>query len=166
MTPGRRSEDTRNPYSANPLAASSPCAPATRCNMLTSDSSRFRTQSMHRLVARLLLLVALAGNLIPLALAATIAPRHACCVRKAAHSCHGSSAADAEKPVIRNSGCCRQDCSRAVAFSKVGLGRHSAGFCAPSGHGRLAEAPSIISVTTRRARQSTRAPPQFSSSIA
>src|SRR5579859_4090562 len=121
---------------------------------------------MHRLVARLLLSVALAGNVIPLALAVTTAPRHACCVRKAAHSCHGSSATDADQLAIRNSGCCRQDCSRAVAFSKVGLGPQSAGFYSPSGHDRLAAAESLAPVRTRRTRQSTRAPPRLSSSIA
>jgi hypothetical protein len=46
--------------------------------------------NMRRLTARLLLLFALAGTFVPPALAATAAPPHACCIRKAAHQCHGS----------------------------------------------------------------------------
>ena len=42
---------------------------------------------MQRLTARLLLLFALAGNFLPVALAATTAPPRACCLRMA-HKCH------------------------------------------------------------------------------
>jgi hypothetical protein len=73
---------------------------------------------MHRLTARLLLLFALAGSLVPLATAVTAAPSHACCVRKAAHHCHEPAVTDSSRLVIRDTGCCSHDCCRAVTISK------------------------------------------------
>jgi hypothetical protein len=70
--------------------------------------------SMHRLTARLLLFIALVGNLAPLALAATSAPPHACCVRKAAHHCHDSAVSESNQFVIRDASCCDHDCCRAA----------------------------------------------------
>ena len=73
---------------------------------------------MQRLIARFLLLVALVGNLAPLALAAAAPPPHACCLRKGVHRCHDSlvsdSVASESELVIRDSGCCSQDCCHAV----------------------------------------------------
>jgi hypothetical protein len=150
-------------WTANRTSPPSPCAPARRCTMLTSDSIQIPYSSMHRVVARFLLLTALAGNLIPLALAATIAPRHACCVRKAVHPCHGSTASGSEQLVVTNSGCCQQDSGRALATS------HNA--CpSPQGWTRVAptecrrsvDAQSETPAAARRTLQSTRAPPQIS----
>ncbi len=75
---------------------------------------------MQRLTARLLLLFALAGNLVPLALAVTAAPPHACCFRKAAHQhhCHEAAAGDSSRLVIRDTGCCNHDCCRAVTSAQ------------------------------------------------
>jgi hypothetical protein len=73
---------------------------------------------MQRLTARLLLLIALAGNFIPVALAATAAPPHACCLRKAAHRCHDSMLAESDQPALRATGCCNHDCCRAVTTSQ------------------------------------------------
>lgn len=73
---------------------------------------------MHRLTARLLLLFALAGNLVPLATALTAAPSHACCVRKAAHHCHEPAVADSSQLVIRDTSCCGHDCCRAVTTAQ------------------------------------------------
>lgn len=56
---------------------------------------------MHRLTAKLLLLFAIVGNLIPLALAVTAPPLHSCCMRKA-HRCHEQAAAEAGQPVFRD----------------------------------------------------------------
>ena len=56
-------------------------------------------ENMRRLAARLLLLFALAGNLVPLGLAMT-APAHACCVRKAAHSHHCHEAGSTIPPSL------------------------------------------------------------------
>jgi hypothetical protein len=65
---------------------------------------------MHRLTARFLLLLALVGNLAPLALAATAPPPRACCLRKGVHSCHDSLASDSGQLVIRDASCCDHDC--------------------------------------------------------
>src|SRR5579863_3445615 len=78
----------------------------------------FTEGQMHRLTARLLLLFALAGTFVPLALAATAAPAHACCRRKAAHPCHDSAGAESEQLAIRGTGCCSHDCCRAVTTSQ------------------------------------------------
>ena len=68
---------------------------------------------MHRSIARLLLLVALMGSIGPAALAAA-SQAHACCVRKAAHSCHRPPLAGIGALVIRATNCCNQACGRAV----------------------------------------------------
>ncbi|MGA8621269.1 MAG: hypothetical protein WB660_22440 [Candidatus Sulfotelmatobacter sp.] len=73
---------------------------------------------MHRLTARLLLLLALVGNLAPIALAATAAPPHACCLRKGFHHCHDSLASETGQPVIRDASCCKRDCCRAVTTTQ------------------------------------------------
>jgi hypothetical protein len=72
---------------------------------------------MQRLTARLLLLFALVGSLVPLALAATSAPR-ACCFRKGLHHCQDSPASESEQPVIRDATCSNHDCCRAVTTGK------------------------------------------------
>ena len=58
--------------------------------MLLLTGGLVPTRRMHRLTARLLLLFALVGNLVPLALAAGAAPPHACCLRKGVHRCQDS----------------------------------------------------------------------------
>jgi hypothetical protein len=68
---------------------------------------------MYRLIARLLLLVALLGNIGPAALAAA-SQAHACCVRKAVHSCHRPALAGTGALVMRGVNCCNQACGRAV----------------------------------------------------
>lgn len=73
---------------------------------------------MQRLIARFLLLVALVGNLGPLAVAAAIAPPHACCVRKAVHHCHSVAVSESDQLIIRDAGCCNHDCCRAVTTAR------------------------------------------------
>ncbi len=73
---------------------------------------------MRRLTARLLLLAALVGTFIPLALAAASAPPHACCLRKTAHRCHGYAVAPAEHLSIAAIDCCSRDGRRAVTTSQ------------------------------------------------
>src|SRR5258708_9977652 len=112
-----------------------PCAPERLCSMLPFSRNWDSPQNMHRFVARFLLSFALAGNFVPLVLAATTAHRHACCVRKTAHPCHGSAASEANQLVICISSCCRQDCSRGVTFSqKASPGPHSITMSAPNVH--------------------------------
>src|ERR1700737_852614 len=71
-------------------------------------------ETMHRLPAKLLLLLALAPNFIPPALAGTAPPPHACCTRKAANHCHESAASELNQPSVRSRGCCNHDCCRAA----------------------------------------------------
>ncbi len=73
---------------------------------------------MHRLTARLLLFLALVGNLVPLALAATAAPR-ACCLRKGVHHCQDSQTSENEQLVIRDASCRDRGCGRAVTITQV-----------------------------------------------
>src|SRR5579864_399055 len=82
---------------------------------LTGGSSS--TESMHRLSARFLLMFAFVGTFLPLASVATAAPPHACCIRKAAHQCHGSLG-DGNELTVRSTGCCSHDCCRGVRTSQ------------------------------------------------
>jgi len=75
-------------------------------------------ESMQRLTARLLLLFALAGTFLPVALQATVAPAHACCWRKAVHHCHSSVETEPHEPVVSSAGCCNHDCCRALTTAQ------------------------------------------------
>lgn len=72
---------------------------------------------MQRITARFLLLIALLGTIVPIAMQAKATPAHACCLRKGPHQCHESAAAHSDGPVLRDAGCCNHDCCRAVASS-------------------------------------------------
>src|SRR4030088_2213899 len=78
---------------------------------------------MHRLTAKLLLLLALAANFIPLALAATAPPPHACCSRKAANPCHESAASELNQPSVRSRGCCNHGCCSAAITAQWAYAR-------------------------------------------
>jgi hypothetical protein len=117
---------------------------------------------MQRLTARLLLLLTLGGTVIPLALAATTAPPHACCLRKA-HKCHDSTASESNQLALRSTGCCNQDCCHAVTTSQSACpqpGITSAFAQNVDLHtpGLRSSAPAAALI----ASQSTRAPPQVS----
>ncbi len=73
---------------------------------------------MQRLIARFLLLFTLVGTFVPLALAVSATPPHACCVRKIAHQCHGSARPESDHPAVGNANCCSHDCCRGVNTSK------------------------------------------------
>jgi hypothetical protein len=73
---------------------------------------------MHRLIARLLLFIALAGSLFPVALAATSPPPSVCCLRKGIHHCQNSVGSESEQLVIRDASCCNHHCSRAVTTAQ------------------------------------------------
>lgn len=117
---------------------------------------------MHRLTARFLLLLALVGSFAPLALAATAAPEHACCLRKGVHQCHGS-APESDQRSIRNTSCCNHDCCRAATTSQWAHAQPpvTAPF-APNIETRILEARISSPATQRFSSQSTRAPPQIS----
>ena len=115
---------------------------------------------MQRLTARFLFLFALVGTFVPLALAVTAAPPHACCLRQAAHQCHGT---EADQRAVRGTGCCNHDCCRAVTTSQSAhpqpaLKSDFARYL----DARLAESHSRTPATKLFASQSPRAPPQVS----
>jgi hypothetical protein len=68
---------------------------------------------MHRLTARLLLLFALLGNFVPIALAVSPASTPKCCLRKGVHHCHDTWLAGEELSLSANS-CGSHDCCRAA----------------------------------------------------
>ncbi len=69
---------------------------------------------MHRLTAKLLLLFALLGSLVPVALASVAAPPRACCMRKGMHHCHESAGGESSGLVFRDACGCGQSGGRAV----------------------------------------------------
>jgi hypothetical protein len=73
--------------------------------------------NMQRLTARLLLLFALAGNFLPVALAATAAPPRACCLRMA-HKCHQAVSTESEAALTARNCCVNHDCGRALTKSQ------------------------------------------------
>src|SRR5271157_5809535 len=116
-------------------------------------------ESMQRLTARLLLLFALAGNLGPLALAATAAPLHACCLRKT-HQCRGSLLADSDRLALHNPGCCNHDCCRAVTTSQWAHPQpRTTAISARRVELQIAEARTSCPAADLSSSQSTRAPP-------
>jgi hypothetical protein len=66
---------------------------------------------MHRLTARLLLLFALLGNIVPIALAVSPTAAPKCCLRKGVHHCQSASLAGEELSLSSNS-CGSHDCCR------------------------------------------------------
>jgi hypothetical protein len=125
--------------------------------------------TMQRLTARFLLLFALVGTFVPLALAATAAPPHSCCLRKSAHQCHqpANAAADEsdqrDQRSIHGAGCCNHDCCRAVTTSQSADPQpSSAPVYAPNVEGCIAAFHSNAPAAELLASQSTRAPPQVS----
>jgi hypothetical protein len=68
---------------------------------------------MHRLTARLLLVLLLVGVFVPVALAISATPPHACCTRK---PMHGRASHDAEFQAPP--GCCQHDCCRPLTVSQ------------------------------------------------
>src|ERR1700685_1795711 len=115
---------------------------------------------MQRLTARFLLVLALVGTFVPLALAVTAAPVHACCLRKAIHQCHGSAP---DQRTVRTTGCCNHDCCRAVTTSQSAHPRPPlASLVAPNVAARMAESRGATPATKLPASESPRAPPQAS----
>jgi hypothetical protein len=118
---------------------------------------------MQRLTARLLLLFALLGNFVPVALAGVAPPTAKCCLRKAVHHCHSGSipAHDEDELSIRAASCCSHDCCGAAtpahwaqpeAKNRAIIGRSLE---------NLLAAPQLKSFSvTAPASLSTRAPPQ------
>jgi len=113
---------------------------------------------MHRLTARLLLILLLVGVFAPVALAISATAPHACCLRKAMHnsSPHNTT-------FHAPASCCNHDCCRPLTVSHWAELSPPANACA-------APAATTLQATLRQARRTTgndpahsgRAPPQFS----
>jgi hypothetical protein len=116
---------------------------------------------MHRLTARFLLLIALVGTFVPLALAATAAPEHACCLRNGVHQCHGS-APESDQRSIRDS-CRYHDGCRAVTSSQWAHAQPTTTAALLQDiKARVPESRIASPDAKRFSSQSTRAPPQIS----
>ena len=113
---------------------------------------------MHRLTARLLLVLLLLGILVPVALAISAAPPHACCLRK---PMHGRPSHDAEFQVPP--GCCQHDCCRPLTVSRAAhlTSKTCAQATLASTILQSERQPSRLATSVNRAH-SGRAPPQFS----
>ncbi|MFY9909584.1 MAG: hypothetical protein WCF22_03375 [Candidatus Sulfotelmatobacter sp.] len=121
-----------------------------------------RTEIMHRLTARVLLLLALAGNLIPLAMAITAASPHACCMRMA-HHCHEAASADAGKLVFRDPCCCNSSSRRAATTAQWAHPKtRSTQVGAPAVERLVRSIRSSFASSQSASSRSSRAPPQFS----
>jgi len=113
---------------------------------------------MHRLTARVLLVLLLVGLFVPVALAIAAAPPHACCVRKAMH---GRSSHDSE--FNGPPGCCQHDCCRTLTVSHWAHLNPSASIQrTPPSASLQVELEGIYFAASVNHSHSGRAPPQFS----
>jgi hypothetical protein len=128
-----------------------------------SPASTGATGNMHRLTARFLLLFAVVGNFVPLALASVAEQPHACCVRKAAHPCHGGAIVDSSRPSVHDTQCCNHDCCRAVTTAQWAHPQpRSASVCGRFISSRVAEFQKDPPAKKSFAPLSARAPPYCS----
>src|SRR5215469_1494867 len=128
--------------------------------MLTPTLGFVSRHNMQRLTARLLLLFALAGTFVPVAMQALAAPPHACCLRKAVHRCHTPGAS--QDPVASDAGCCNHDCCRAVTtaqWANPEALHHTASALGAASYETVLD-PSIAAKELLSSR-SSRGPPQF-----
>ena len=116
---------------------------------------------MQRLTARFLLLLGLVGSFLPIALAATAATPHACCIRRAVHQCHGSFSLSDDR-AVRSSNCCNHDCCRGVHVSQSARPHPSLPTIALKADIRFAHSQTEAVSTFLLTTQSSRAPPQIS----
>jgi hypothetical protein len=115
---------------------------------------------MRRLTARLLLGLAILGNLAPMVWAATTDPHLVCCVRNAVHHCHVFEGRESEKTSLRAADCCNRDCRLAVTTVQWALARSPMRTAsAQDAEARTATSYSGIPTSRSYWLQSTRAPP-------
>jgi hypothetical protein len=115
---------------------------------------------MQRLTARLLLLFALLGTFLPIALEATSAPAHACCRRTSAHHCNDTAGTRDETAIHSNAECCNPNAHRAVTTSLWADPEPlQAGVFAPRTSVPNTELRWAAPLTRPFSSQSTRAPP-------
>lgn len=142
-------------------------APDTR---LTPNSALFSTQrghssspdSMQRITARFLLLIALVGTIVPVAMEAKAAPPHTCCLCKGSHRCHEPAQVPSEQPVLVDVGCCHNQRCRARTSSHWAHPRPSLNTLSiadPTGCASGAQPDQQVSTGSSLLR--SRAPPSF-----
>jgi len=113
---------------------------------------------MHRLTARLLLILLLAGVFTPLALAITAPMPHACCMRKPMHDA-GSHDSQFQAPPS----CCDHDCCRPLTVSQWADVQPGDATCRSLPTTRLqCDAPRADVLSFIYQAPSVRGPPQFS----
>jgi|SRR5580692_10710824 hypothetical protein len=113
---------------------------------------------MHRLTARVLLVLLLVGLFVPVALAIAAAPPHACCVRKAMH---GRPSHDSEFNAPQ--GCCQHDCCRTLTVAQwAHLNPSASTRRTPPSASLQAELRWVYFAASIKHAPSGRAPPQFS----
>ena len=116
-----------------------------------------RSETMQRLTARLLLLLALAGTFVPTVMQALAPPPHACCLRKSMHRCHTMGTND---PIVRSSECCPQQSTRAVTTSQWAHAQDAAISTASCDITKLERVPyTLITNRALPGADSSRAPP-------
>ncbi len=134
-------------------------APFGECVLCWTQRRGSITRLMQRLTARFLLLLALAGTFVPVALQATAAPLRACCRRNAAHHCTDSKV-PSDAPVLRDAGCCNHNCCHAVTTSQWAHPQPShAAATVQNTAVREIDLASIVPATERFSARSSRAPP-------
>jgi len=113
---------------------------------------------MHRLTARLLLVLLLTGILVPVALAISAAPPHACCLRK---PMHGRPSHDAQFQAPP--GCCQHDCCRSITVSQwAHVSPLASAQVSPASATLQSEWQGLCFAVSIKHAHSGRAPPQFS----
>ena len=112
---------------------------------------------MHRLTARLLVVLSLMGVFAPVALAILVPTPHACCLRKPLHGRTSHNSEFNAPP-----GCCQHDCCRPLTVSRWAQLTPPAGLqFTPTA--AILRAPQRLAhfVTAAYNAHSSRAPPQF-----
>jgi hypothetical protein len=112
---------------------------------------------MHRLTARLLLVLLLVGVLVPVALAISATPPHACCRRKPLHD-RSSHNAEFQAPPE----CCQHDCCRPLTVSQwAHITPRACAQDTPVSATLKSDRRAIRFATSVSRAHSGRAPPQF-----
>jgi hypothetical protein len=156
-----RSQRCRVPHFSRPLREVGIVRLRARATLFYAEPTRgfFYRESMHRLTAGILLFFALAGTFVPLALASTAAPPHACCLRKA-HHCHSSAASQSDQLVVRATSCCNHDCCRAITTRQWASPQPLlASTFSHNVDAHIADLQATVPAKVASASQSTRAPP-------
>jgi hypothetical protein len=132
-------------------------SPTVTYSFLVSFANDLLQPPMHRLTARLLLILMLSGTLAPAALAISAPSPHACCKRKPLHN-HGGHSSEFRAPDSAN-----HDCCRSLTVSERAQPRPSTGGCVSQPSATLLQPinPSYRIIDFSESR-SARAPPTFS----